>query len=480
MQDWFDHILFGIRTQPESSAMLMEDRVITYGMLGNAMTSCARRMAGLDLPPDPLVAVCIDDPIRHMTVSLALFSRGIRTISLELAHKDIAGLGYAAVLGDRAAAAAFASGGQFTEVTDDWFSMEPSGPAYDLSSPFAGERTVCRYSLTSGSTGAPKLVEHTVGGMGRSVCSAVGFPQCGLILCMPGLGTIFGFRAACGVLASRKTVCFAESPYQALRMIDLFGIDMLYAATEQLVALVRVAKKTGAHLRSLRMTVVAGGSPTRALLEGTTVYLCKDLVCRYATSELGQLAEAPVSKVLENPGLVGYVLPGFEMAAFRANGEPCEPGEIGIVKARVKPNPDRGEDPWTDHGDVGWVTAGGEVFVVGRTADIGPRGFASATAREVAPAFEIEHLLRLEWDATDAAAVIIEPESPDAAREIWVATVDCTDADASRFEQILRRRGIDGSVRLVPVAGIPRGTSGKIQRAQLRSMIEEIRRRRPS
>jgi acyl-coenzyme A synthetase/AMP-(fatty) acid ligase len=149
----------------------------------------------------------------------------------------------------------------------------------------------------------------------------------------------------------------------------------------------------------------------------------------------------------------------------------CHPGEMGTVKARVKPNPDRGEYPWTDHGDVGWTTDHGEVFVVGRTSDINPADFASGATREVAPVYEIEHLLRLEWDSADAAAILVESDNIHSSPEIWVATVDCKDASADQLQQILRRRGIEGTVRLFPVSAIPRGAAGKIQRAQLKSMM---------
>lgn len=473
MHDWFDHILFGTRAQPEASAIVMEDRVITYGMLGDAIASCAHRIAALGLAADGLVAVCIENPIRHMAVSLALFSVGLRAISIDRGHIGAAGLTYSTLLGDATAALAFKPGHGFVEVAEDWFAPDVAASQRQLPPPFVGSERICRHSLTSGSTGVPKILDHTVGALGRSIASTVGFSNCSLVLCMPGLSSVFGFRIACGALASRKTLCFAESPYQAIRMIDLFGIDLLYAATEQLVALVRVARKTSAHLRSLRTTVVAGGIPTRALLESAAVYLCSDIRCRYGTSELGVLAEAPASKVLENPGLIGFVLPGFEMAAFRPNGQPCPPGEMGIVKARVKPNPDRGEDPWTDHGDVGWITEYGEVFVVGRTSDIDPADFVSSTARAVAPVYEIEHLLRLEWDSADAAAILVESDSPNQCPEIWVATVDCKDASADKLQEILRRRGIDGIVRLLSVPAIPRGAAGKIQRAQLRSMMNE-------
>src|SRR3954471_19615164 len=104
MHDWLDHILHGTRAQPEASAIVMEDRVITYGMLGDAIASCAHRIAALGLPADGLVAICIVNPIRHMTVSLALFRIGLRAVSIDAGHIGAPGLSYSTLLGDSAAA----------------------------------------------------------------------------------------------------------------------------------------------------------------------------------------------------------------------------------------------------------------------------------------------------------------------------------------------------------------------------------------
>jgi len=123
--DWFDHILYATRAQPEASAILMEDRVITYGMLGDAIASCGQRIAGLNLAPDSLVAVCIENPIRHMTISLALFRLGTRAVSIEAMHTST-GPGYSTILGDTAARGAFGFAAAFTEVTEDWFALDPS------------------------------------------------------------------------------------------------------------------------------------------------------------------------------------------------------------------------------------------------------------------------------------------------------------------------------------------------------------------
>ena len=62
MNHWFDHILYNTLSQPESPAMVMEDRVVTYRMLGIAIENSARRIASLDIAKGGLVAICIENP----------------------------------------------------------------------------------------------------------------------------------------------------------------------------------------------------------------------------------------------------------------------------------------------------------------------------------------------------------------------------------------------------------------------------------
>lgn len=203
------------------------------------------------------------------------------------------------------------------------------------------------------------------------------------------------------------------------------------------------------------------------------MHLCRDIRCRYGSSEFGIIAEARPSEVLANPGLVGRVAPGIEIGVFDQQGRRCPPGQSGFVKGRLNGNseeagadPDR---PWIVFGDVGRVTVDGQLFIVGRTSDIAD--LTNASAREISPIHEVEHLLRLEWDAADAAAILVENDSAGAKPEIWIGTVDCKDARAEKLETILRQRGIEGTVRLFPVPTIPRGANGKVQRTQLRSLM---------
>lgn len=480
MNHWFDCILLYTRTQPEAPAIVMEDRVVTYGMLGAAIENSARRIAALGIAKGGLVAVCLQNPMRHYTLCLALYRIGMCSMSLEHGQTGIADLTFAAVLGDGDERASLDPANRFIAVTDDWFGTElVAGDS--LPAGFSDHKEICHYALTSGSTGVRKSFGCTIEYVGRHVPQAIVY-NCQLVLCMLGLSSAWGFLIACATLATGKTLCFAVSPYQAVRMIELFSIDYFLASFDQLVGITRAARKLSAQLKSLRTIVAGGNVPSRALLEAATVYVCKDIICRYGTTEIGLVADAPASEVLANPGLIGRVVPDVELAVFDPRGGRLPPARIGTIKGRIKtwigdaPDNSADDHPWVDVGDVGWVTADNRFYVVGRTSDMATPGLAEAPAGQVSPVNEVEDLLRLEWDAADAAAVLIGDNSDGSKPEIWVATVDCKDANREKLEAILRHRGIEGNVRLLSVPSIPRGANGKVQRAQLRSlMLSSIR-----
>jgi len=261
-------------------------------------------------------------------------------------------------------------------------------------------------------------------------------------------------------------------------MIELFSIDFVMAATDQLLALTRVARTSGTDLRSLRTVEIAGNVPTRALLEAAIIYVCKNIFCRYGASETGLMARAYARNVLSRPGFAGHIMPGIEIAIVDRNGNLCPSGKVGLVRCRRHSrwdeplsNGNRVERSWIDLGDVGWMTAEGELYILGRDADMTAVHLPGVEGQQVSPVHEVEHLLRLEWDATDAAAVIAGDDSDGAAPQIWIGILDCKGVTKEDFEAILRSKGIDFEVRLFPMQSIPRAVNGKVNRSQLKSLM---------
>jgi oxalate---CoA ligase len=223
-----------------------------------------------------------------------------------------------------------------------------------------------------------------------------------------------------------------------------------------------------AQLDSLRQIWFAGSVPTRVLLEAAMTYLCNNILCRYAASETGLIAQASARELLVKPGLVGRIVPGVEVAIFDAAGVRCLPGKAGVIKVRADSYDgtiSHDQTHWVDLGDIGWIDEDNKLYVLGRSADL------SVMQADFSPLYEIEHTLRLEWDLADAAAVLVKDAAGDAGPQLWIGVVDNKGATAEKLAAILRRRGLSYDVKLFDVQIIPRGANGKVNRQQLELLL---------
>lgn len=475
MKKWFERILFHSYAQPETPAIVMEDRVITFAMLRGGIERCAHRLNDLDLDRQGPIAVIVRSPLRHLVLCYALHRIGIPSISLAQTQSGIEGLSFPAILDDRDGPKRAASWGRRIEVTDEWFA-EDSSVGDDLLPGFTDSSAICRVSLTSGSTGVPKVVKHTVAAIGRRVIEKI-IGQIDAsrraVLCLPGLSANFGYTTSCATLAAGRTLCFAESFAQAIRMIELFSIDFVMASTEQMLFLARTARHSGAHLQSLRVIWFSGSIATRVLLEAAATHLCKEIYCRYGATEAGLIAQASAREMIEKPGLVGLVVPDAEVAIVDSAGRRCHPGQIGVIKVRHGVEPadttdiPKATDGWIDLGDIGWLDQDRRLYVVGRASD------GDALGLDFMRALEVEHLLQLEWNATDVGAVFVAGATSSNA-QIWVGIVNRGDGSQEKLEGMLRARGINCAALIFDVSMIPRGANGKVNRGQLKVMLSDL------
>jgi acyl-coenzyme A synthetase/AMP-(fatty) acid ligase len=358
-------------------------------------------------------------------------------------------------------------------IDDSWFApaqvatqagAQAGAQAFDLPESFRGGADVVRHAMTSGTTGAPKIITDTAGEIGSRIACLLEV-NWSVGLCMPGLSSIWAYVTACATLATGRTLCFAVSPHQAIRMVELFAIDCVTASTEQLLALTRVAKKQNARLDSIR-TVWSGGTvPSPPLIAAAMMHVCRNIIWRYASTEAGLIAQASAGEVMAHPGLAGHVAPGAEVQVVDAEGRLCPPGGVGLIRCRPKWR--KRDREWIDLGDIGRLDASGRLFVFGRAM---PADADGQVAAGVSPADEVVHLMRLEWDVADAAATIVENSTGEPA-QIWLGVVQGKDVDPRRVEALARANGIEHPVRLFQLNAIPRVANGKTDRQQLKAMM---------
>ncbi|CAM5557388.1 MULTISPECIES: 4-coumarate--CoA ligase family protein [Streptomyces] len=267
-----------------------------------------------------------------------------------------------------------------------------------------------------------------------------------------------------------------------LAAIEKHRITGLYVAPPIVLALAKHPAVSRYDLSSLKYVISAA-----APLDARLAVACAERLGlppigqAYGMTELSPGTHVvPLDRLREAPsGTVGRLVAGTEMRIVSLDdpGEDLRTGESGEILIRGPQvmkgylgRPDAtaamiDADGWLRTGDIGYVDAGGWLFVVDRVKElIKYKGF------QVAPA-ELEALLLTHPDVADAAVIGAYDEDGNEVPHAFVVrapTADgLTENDVLRY--VTERVAPYKRVRRVTfVDTVPRATSGKILRRQLR------------
>jgi acyl-coenzyme A synthetase/AMP-(fatty) acid ligase len=467
-------ILHHARSRPEKHAVILGDRVATYGMMAQGILSVAARLRALNLPPGALVAVAINSPIRALIVATACYRAGLPTVMVERTA-DIGSVGLPIMHFLEGDAAALVPGLRQTLVGDDWFTGPPD---LDSEPGFAGDDAICRVDLSSGVTGKPKTLGSSVAAFeGRLVGYgfSVGQGNWDRMLCLPPLTSGWGFTIAAHALYLGKTLCFAGDARSALILAAVYGADCMIASAQHLRQLLDEQKSSPVPLPALRVIFTGGSLPTRALLNEARAALCPNIIVQYGSTEAGATAFGPADRLIATEGAVGYVAPWAEVQAVDDDDRALPPGTDGILRIRsnvmARPYPDQRapgaealRSGWFYPGDRGRVTAEGIMIVAGRLAEI-----IVAEGQALAP--EAIEEMALRHPAVADAAVVGIANAAGGKDEIYLVVVPrgALDEAAVKAHCMAQGRPVD---RVVTMAAIPRTTLGKVARDTLRRELQ--------
>ncbi|HEY8268779.1 MAG TPA: class I adenylate-forming enzyme family protein [Xanthobacteraceae bacterium] len=470
-----DLILHHALTQPEKPALVLADRVVTYGMAAQGMLRVERRLRELKLPAGALVCVTLESPIRHMLVAAALFRLGHPAMSASSPASVITlALPVAAYL--EGPGAPLIPGQRQVTVTDDWFAGEPESFSPLPAGGYADDDAICRVELSSGTTGRPKAVSLTLGAFNQWLVNyshSVGQGYWDRMLSLPGLTNSWGFSLAAHVLNRGKTLVFADTPRDTLQMIALYQADMLVASTQQLRELVREQTNSPIPCPSLRAIMTGGSLLAPALMTDARAKLCSNIVCQYGSTEAGATAFATVDKLVAIEGATGYVAPWAIVQTVDENELPLPPDTEGNLRIRATcqgdayppGRPDAQStfrDGWFYPGDRGRVRADGLLIVTGRGSEIINFG-----GLKIAPEI-IEDLLAGHPSVQEAAAFSARGEG--GIEEIVLAIVPRGPLDDQQLINWCAARNIPVA-KIFFVETLPKTTLGKFNRELLRQQL---------
>ena len=326
-------ISFQAKSRPTAPAIVTMERVVTYAMLEAGIASVEARLIAAGVQRGGTAGILIANPLRQIAVILALYRQGVVSVSLPgPAEAVIPELGLTALLAEKDgvdAAPAWA-----IRVTDDWFdgNAEPARrpPAFGDDEPY-------RIALSSGTTGRPKPMWITPARTERHLplylgaLASTGWQR---IMCTLGLTTGWGYHAALTALQYGKTYVCASSPRTTLEAISLFQVDCLIASMHQARALVDAQQAIGIPTPSLRSLYIGGSAASRGFFSEMQQF-CSNVISCYGSTEMGAVAMAPVGRLPDIPGAIGYVLPWLEVEAVDGDDRPLPAGTEGVLRMRT-------------------------------------------------------------------------------------------------------------------------------------------------
>jgi len=354
---------------------------------------------------------------------------------------------------------------------------------------------------TSGTTGKPKGVVHSVGAYTVWAYFHVkwlfNFQNDDVFFSLPDIGWINGHSySTYGPLLNGATILWYEGtpdypdPEVWWRLVERYSVTHMWVAPTAVRLIMKYYDKVSYDISSLKMIVSAGEilgiEPWKWLVnltnQGTYV------IETWGQTENSGFITSPggflIGGIYYKQGSVGHPLPGIEIAVVDDNGNELPPNKKGyIVIKRSAPafmislwNDDERYREYFNKfgvyytGDYGFVDEEGYVYILGRVDDV-----VKVAGHRISPA-EIENVV-LENPKIAEAAVIGVPD-PEKGNVLVVFAVLKKDYEPSEElkEEIIRNiREKFGHVAVVKniyfVEKLPKTRTGKIMRRVLRAVV---------
>jgi acyl-CoA synthetase (AMP-forming)/AMP-acid ligase II len=479
--DFVDMIFFHADANPEKPAVIAGGSgVYTYAALRQAIVSVDRRLAQAGLKAGDCVAILAWEPAPQIALIAALAWRGIASVSLEPDQLDLLDDMLVDVLLTTKPVASTKV--RTIEIENTWFT-DATPEAAPGRRAEVDDAAICRYVLSSGTTGQPKIIGLSFGAVkDRLITYALRMstPSWDRLVCMPGLSTNYGFSFTITALWLGRTVCFASPEMLPRYVVLAYRADLLVASTQQILALLSAQDESFMRLDSLRAVHIGGSIAYAPLQARIRLSICPILLYGYGSTEAGTVAYAPAETIFGMDRAVGVTTPWIDLEVVDDGKASVGYGQEGEVRIRArgqgyrhrKVDPSRhavDDSEWFYPGDRGVLHRNGLLTVTGRINELINRG-----GQKISPD-TIEEMAKRHPLLADAAAVGV----PDhlGIEQIWLAVVGRGNGDieVAKLYEWFR----DNNTALVPdrifeVDSVPRNRLGKISRIPLAEHLKTL------
>ena len=364
--------------------------------------------------------------------------------------------------------------------------VDPDIPHFRAFDPFE----VTKLVVTSGSTGAPKIVERPEQ---QELMWGKGLARC---LDLSSEDTIGGFVPLSGgpgyftwagwlVSGSKLVLSDGFAPERVLSLIDREQVTVVMTAPAVLARIVDSPVLSQYDVQSVRAVRTGAANLPRPVAEKAENLLgCLVLKAggSMETGNFGQVTTRDPEQIRLGPS-IGKVMYGGELCVVDSNGSQLTTGSTGELWARgpgtssgyfndkaatLEAWGTLGPDGWFRTGDVATIDGDGNVSLVGRIKEMINRG-----GMNIFP-IELESILTEHPKILEAAIVAIPHNSLGEVPCLCVITMDEGQLTLEEVTEFLTRRELARykfPVRLIEFNDFPRGQTMRVNRRKLTELV---------
>jgi acyl-CoA synthetase (AMP-forming)/AMP-acid ligase II len=337
--------------------------------------------------------------------------------------------------------------------------------------------------LTSGTTGTPKGAKQSGGGAGIGTLKAIldrtpWRAEETVVIVAPMFHAwgfsqlIFAASMACTVVTRRKF-----DPEATLDLIDRHqatGLAVVPVMFDRIMDLPDDVRNRYSG-RSLRFAAASGSRMRPDVVISFMDQFGDVIYNNYNATEAGMIATATPEDLRAAPDTAGRPAGGTEIRILAPEFNELPPGEVGTIYVRN----DTQFDGYTSgatkdfhagfmsSGDVGYLDENGRLFVVGRDDEMIVSG-----GENVYP-IEVEKTLAAHPDVAEAAVIGVDDEQYGQRLAAFVVLEPGGTATVETLKQHVRENLANYKVprEIAILDELPRGSTGKIQRNELKSLV---------
>jgi acyl-CoA synthetase (AMP-forming)/AMP-acid ligase II len=337
--------------------------------------------------------------------------------------------------------------------------------------------------LTSGTTGTPKGAKQSGGGAGVGTLKAIldrtpWRAEEPIVIVAPMFHAwgfsqlVFAASMACTVITRRKF-----DPEATLDLIDRHratGLAVVPVMFDRIMDLPDDVRNRYSG-RSLRFAAASGSRMRPDVVTAFMDQFGDVIYNNYNATEAGMIATATPEDLRAAPDTAGRPAGGTEIRIFDPDFKELPTGEVGSIYVRndtqfdgyTSGNTKDFNAGFMSSGDVGYLDENGRLFVVGRDDEMIVSG-----GENVYP-IEVEKALAEHPEVAEAAVIGVDDEQYGQRLAAFVVLAPGASADTDTLKQHVRENLANYKVprEIALVDELPRGSTGKILRAELQSRV---------